>query len=148
MTFLSLPSWTKRLLLNRTIYQRLNSSWPRFVPNNMNEVGVFLHHIVHRYDELADITLFSQGDISEKEAQSCPRIASNQGLTGRPCQIHTISCQGTASGGMIVRILLRNTKQLFNNVSSTSSPLLGLHIPRILSFVRTFTSRTSSLCRE
>jgi len=64
------PSWTGAVLANRTEYQRLNSSWPHYVPNNMNEVGVYLHHITHRYNALADITLFSQGDIHEHEAQS------------------------------------------------------------------------------
>ena len=44
-TFRSPPSWANRLLINRTEYQRINASWPHYVPNHMNEVGVFLSSI-------------------------------------------------------------------------------------------------------
>jgi hypothetical protein len=70
LKFISPPSWVDHYLPNRTEYQRLNTSLPHYVPNHMNEVGVYLHHIVHRYHALADVTLFSQGDIAQREAQS------------------------------------------------------------------------------
>ena len=67
------PRWAAALLPKRTEYQRLNASLPNFVPNRLNEVGVFLKHVWSRYDSLADVTLFSQGDIwrEEAEAASC-----------------------------------------------------------------------------
>jgi hypothetical protein len=64
------PVWADALLPHRVEYQRLNPSLSNFVPNRMNEGGVFLHHVAHRYHHLADVTLFSQSDITEHEARS------------------------------------------------------------------------------
>ena len=75
--FMHEPRWVASTFPNRTTYQRLEPGKRNFVPNRGFEVGVYLHHIVHRYESLADITVFAQADVHRQVALGAACLRRN-----------------------------------------------------------------------
>lgn len=56
-------SWADSLnpLIKKTIYDKGDSKSDNALPNVGRESHTYLHHIITQYDNLADLTIFSQG---------------------------------------------------------------------------------------
>jgi hypothetical protein len=113
-SFERMPSWMRRLP-NRTVYQRLSEEQPNYLRNVGTEMVTYLHHIVQRYDSLADITMFTQADLDQRDAVAahCLRhgmswapLASSlrvtrfrerfTGLLGHPCKYVQLSLRNNS----------------------------------------------------
>lgn len=76
--FSSPPAWLPFVLPNATLYQRLSPSDSRsYLPNVGLETLTFLHHVVHRYNDLAALTVFAQADLSLSQALGLRCLRSN-----------------------------------------------------------------------
>ena len=73
--FANEPAWVRQF--NVTSYQRIHPRAVRYVPNHGFEMGVYLHHIVHRYDNLSPMTAFVQADVPPSFARSLRCLRDN-----------------------------------------------------------------------
>ena len=55
------PAWTTRVPM-APLYQRVDPSAPRYVPNVGFEAGAYLRFVVDNYAALPDVTVFLQAD--------------------------------------------------------------------------------------
>ena len=87
--FFNEPFWMAHTPFQVFRYQRRNPELKNYIPNMGFEMGVFLHHIVNKFETLNDITIFVQADVLPEFMYSSVCVNKNATFTPLRSLHHT-----------------------------------------------------------